>query len=818
MNTAEDHTIPISRGDKGGEIVRCLGYRHFHQDDNVDVDGVIGDIIRALGAQNNADRSNDAELVDQVDLWHLRSLAIQPGGLLLSFGRKSGWIKLAGVDELVFNDKLQQQQEEERTNTSSSLSSDRTYDEIQRQLGQEMEPSLWHIQRERRRLRKNERRSYPSNFSSTLSHASSMTDLSSYSGGGSTNGNGTSGSSTPLTCNLNSRSGTPKSVSFGTSEKMSVPAGAPFTAFATKNFRDMSSVSSASFHNRFINTSKENEENGSTIDPSPLHSPFTMPSPAMLNLPQSVTHCNNNGGILKPNNPYIPYQNNTQVHHKQFKARAKKDKRPKERKLLIQIASSAFYLIEQKGECSDGTAVAKLSYYSGMQDLIAILLLHLESPSLASLLFRQIIESHLSMFCIEFEEEANKAEEVKMGIQRSNSEASFHSCVDESDSEEEEVEDDVEIVTKYPESNSLNKSWDLLSLSFFPVLKLVDEELYSSLTANGLLNNRIFVFAEVLKKWISSWFCSQEDLPLEVVSRIIDFFLASHTSMPLYLSIAFVCHPVNRDKFLLPSLEPSPTAFSEQNIFNQTSEDEAESSNDEAELLQPAQSSPRKSSSPRDRQLSKMLHNLFTDLTEELSTVNLPNPFTSEVDNFSLDEKSCAENIISFVEEAIGSATSFMKQVPPSTLNALVNDYNDGFLLNYLDPREHARSFNPLPWALRATAPTDHNLAQKVETEIDSSKAFTLPKYLNEKHQIAVDASGLEVNQQYYDFGWVKIRRTKMTLLVVFALASDSASELQYSIKRHSMIYQPYLQGDVTHTNKAPADIDAKKKQALLTS
>jgi len=192
------------------------------------------------------------------------------------------------------------------------------------------------------------------------------------------------------------------------------------------------------------------------------------------------------------------------------------------------------------------------------------------------------------------------------------------------------------------------------------VLKLVDEELYSSLTANGLLNNRIFVFAEVLKKWISSWFCSQEDLPLEVVSRIIDFFLASHTSMPLYLSIAFVCHPVNRDKFLLPSLEPSPTAFSETNIFNQTSEDEAESSNDEAELLQPAQSSPRKSSSPRDRQLSKMLHNLFTDLTEELSTVNLPNPFTSEVDNFSLDEKSCTENIISFVEEAIGSATSFM--------------------------------------------------------------------------------------------------------------------------------------------------------------
>ena len=160
---------------------------------------------------------------------------------------------------------------------------------------------------------------------------------------------------------------------------------------------------------------------------------------------------------------------------------------------------------------------------------------------------------------------------------------------------------------------------------------------------------------------------------------------------------------------------------------------------------------------------------------------------------------------------------SCRKQVPPSTLNALVNDYNDGFLLNYLDPREHARSFNPLPWALRAAAPTDHNLAQKVETEIDSSKAFTLPKYLNEKHQIAVDASGLEVNQQYYDFGWVKIRRTKMTLLVVFVIGfglSIGATVLN----KTPLDDLPAVPSEVnvTHTNKAPADIDAKKKQALL--
>jgi hypothetical protein len=687
MNTTAeaDSSSSITRGGKGGEIVRCLGYRHFHQDDNIDVDGVIGDILRAaMGAQNNS-ADNDG-LVDHVDLWHLRTLAIQPGGLILSFGRKSGWIKLAGVDELVFKQQGEQNGEENTRNAcgkSSSSSDRRSYEEIQRQLGQEMEPSLWHIQRERRRLRKNERKSFPSNFSSTLSQASSMTDLSSY--GGSTNGGGTSGSSTPLTCNLNSRTGTPKSVSFGMAEKMAVPAGAPlFTAFANKSYRDMSSVSSSSFHRRFGNThkvpssfEKENEENGSAIDPSPLPSPAIMPSPGMPLLPPSLKNFNsnnNNCGILKANSsPYIPYQSNISLHHqhhqhhqKPIKARAaKKDKRPKERKLLIQIASSAFYLIEQQQQKEQNgggeslNATKTLSYYPGMQDLIAILLLHLESPSLASLLLRQIIESHLGMFCIEYDNEKEDEEEEEV-----NSEEVFHSCIDEPDDDDDDDEgkDDASISSsKCLASDSLDKSWDLLSLSFFPVLKLVDEELYSSLTAQGLLNNRVFVFAEVLKKWISSWFCSQEDLPLEVVSRIIDFFLASHPSMPLYLSIAIVCHPVNRDKFLLPSLEPSPTAASECNIFNQTSEDDADSLNDDEAELQPAQISPRKPSSPRDRHISEMLNNLFTDLAEELSTANThPNPFASDVENYSLDERVCSDSIITFLEQAIGTATVFM--------------------------------------------------------------------------------------------------------------------------------------------------------------
>ncbi len=154
----------------------------------------------------------------------------------------------------------------------------------------------------------------------------------------------------------------------------------------------------------------------------------------------------------------------------------------------------------------------------------------------------------------------------------------------------------------------------------------------------------------------------------------------------------------------------------------------------------------------------------------------------------------------------------------PNTLNALVNDYNDGFLLNYLDPRERTRSLSPLPWALRATAPTDHNLSKKVvDTGNNSPKQFSLPKYLNEKHQIAVDASGLEINQQYYNFGSVRIQRNNMKLLIAIVIG------LGLCIGATTLNMMPFndipavpAEVGVTKSNKAPAGIDAKQKQSLL--
>eukprot|EP00571_Detonula_confervacea_P014952 CAMPEP_0172308462 /NCGR_PEP_ID=MMETSP1058-20130122/9053_1 /TAXON_ID=83371 /ORGANISM="Detonula confervacea, Strain CCMP 353" /LENGTH=250 /DNA_ID=CAMNT_0013020885 /DNA_START=32 /DNA_END=781 /DNA_ORIENTATION=+ len=237
---------------KGKEIAGCLGYRHdFH--DNDDIDNLVGDIGNsivksieepdAVGSTIGDSAAATEINAQDVDMWHLRSLAIQPGGLLNSHGRKLGWIKLAGVDDLVFNG--------EQANGKGGngighvripADGHRTYEQIQKHLEQEMEPSKWHIQRERRRLRKERQR----NNENSSTHASSTNDHSSI--------GSESGSSTPLAANLNSsHAGTPKSVTFhgiGTSS-----AGDPFNSSPNKLCKDSSPTSYTACPSLTVDTS-----------------------------------------------------------------------------------------------------------------------------------------------------------------------------------------------------------------------------------------------------------------------------------------------------------------------------------------------------------------------------------------------------------------------------------------------------------------------------------------------------------------------------------------------------------------------------------
>jgi len=144
-----------------------------------------------------------------------------------------------------------------------------------------------------------------------------------------------------------------------------------------------------------------------------------------------------------------------------FKPRIKKDRRSKEKKLLVQIATSTFYLLQQQqGLANENGYVERFQFFPGSQDLIAVLLLHLESPSLTSLLLQQIIKSHLWMFCSS-NEDANE---------------SFKSCLDGSESED---------IDPTPQAHGSvitdDQNLDILSLCYFPLLKELDKDVYDSL-------------------------------------------------------------------------------------------------------------------------------------------------------------------------------------------------------------------------------------------------------------------------------------------------------------------------------------------------
>jgi hypothetical protein len=301
--------------------------------------------------------------------------------------------------------------------------------------------------------------------------------------------------------------------------------GAPFTAFATKRDRtDSSSTNNTdscppiTVATTFDSSDTDRSDSLDTLS-SKAPSPLSLPSPAAH--PQEEVSSTQLRLSITPKS-YLEYSQRYQQKNKLIKPpRVKKDRRPQERKLLIQIATSAFYLLQTEQQEEEYECL-KLQYYPGMQDLIAVLLLHLESPSLTSLVLKQIINSHLWMYC-----SATPSDDDE-------DEGSFASCIEDGDDCCDEDADS-------------SQDLDVLSLAFFPLLQIIDEELHSSLLQKNdqhvfiksqaledfIIGSQALVIGNVLRKWMSSWFCCHDTLPLEVVSRVIDFFLASHPSMPL---------------------------------------------------------------------------------------------------------------------------------------------------------------------------------------------------------------------------------------------------------------------------------------------
>jgi len=253
-----------------------------------------------------------------------------------------------------------------------------------------------------------------------------------------------------------------------------------------------------------------------------------------------------------------------------------------ERKVyLLDIASSAFYLANRDMSDRDGRIGSIKIYYSyfpGVQDLIAVLLLNLDSPSLSILVLKQLLRTHLSVFAsIQSDDDFyDECDEVSLNhMVNSTIRSSVVDLSSESSPDDTGRSSDARSSQRKSDSwiNQQSDGFNFLSLSFFPLLQVLDEELHASLmsstdtptsdtdSAAEENTNRILSIAlpcgKILQKWMFSWFCCNHSLPIEAVSRIVDFLMASHPFMPLYLSIAFLSDHTNRNRLVLLSQEKS---------------------------------------------------------------------------------------------------------------------------------------------------------------------------------------------------------------------------------------------------------------------
>jgi hypothetical protein len=147
-----------------------------------------------------------------------------------------------------------------------------------------------------------------------------------------------------------------------------------------------------------------------------------------------------------------------------------------EQKILYNVISSVL----QTGPPIHGNDEVYF-HYNGLQDLTALLLINLESPSLTSIVLEKLARWHLR---------------DALRPDRSH----------------------IEIV---------------LECCFMPLLESVDSGLYNHLVNKGL------TLPSFATQWIACWFA--QDIPdAPMASRFLDAFIVGHALLPLYVAVAFV--------------------------------------------------------------------------------------------------------------------------------------------------------------------------------------------------------------------------------------------------------------------------------------
>jgi Rab-GTPase-TBC domain len=83
----------------------------------------------------------------------------------------------------------------------------------------------------------------------------------------------------------------------------------------------------------------------------------------------------------------------------------------------------------------------------------------------------------------------------------------------------------------------------VMRLTIFPLIAFFDKEVHEHLIQCDMMEPYFAL------SWIITWF-SHDIRDTELVKRLFDFFIVSHPIMPIYMAIAMICHPLNRQDVL----------------------------------------------------------------------------------------------------------------------------------------------------------------------------------------------------------------------------------------------------------------------------
>ena len=446
---------------KTDEIFSCLSGVYFQKDSSPesrksrDKDNI---------NHNNDDDDDDDDNEKVVDLWHLRQLAISRRGLLSATIRKRVWLKLVGANEHI----LTSSSASLPTHFSKTTPSDTTCssnanlcktNELEESdismIKNDIHNCAWNVKDEIKLVRKQHRgQERDKKEKNGLNHKKESHDESS----------------------LASLDSGCSSITAGRITPQLIPEA--IRAFP-----------------RFGPNVPSPHASGASTPVSSIGTPNICPSITPIGIQNiSINENSNIPSIIK-------------------KEKSKyRRRRKEEHAILLNIITSILRKAPEKDSVdhdsdleSDADTVIvdninKLYYFRGMHNVIAPLLITLESPSLTSLVFNCLSQNHF------YDAMGPTFENIQVAIR----------------------------------------------LIFIPLLEKVDSSLHNYIVKDAGINDPC-VFA---LPWVLCWFTGEIG-NYNIVARLFDVFISSHASFPVYLSVAILTNPSNRKRILMTPCDKS---------------------------------------------------------------------------------------------------------------------------------------------------------------------------------------------------------------------------------------------------------------------